>query len=130
MEIEFPHGLPGFEKEHRFYITERAGFEPLVFLQSAISPGLCFTALPVQVIDPGYQLELTPEEVRLLSGGSPISTGLLSLAIVTAQEDGPVTVNLLAPVVVNLAQRVGLQAVRSDTRYSHCHPLGEATPCS
>lgn len=130
MEIEFPYGLPGFEQEHKFHITERVGLEPIVFLQSAISPELCFTALPVKAIDPDYQLELSPEEAALLNGTSGISADLLSLAIVAAAEEGPVTVNLLAPVVVNLSRRVGVQAVRSDTRYSHCHPLGEASPCS
>jgi flagellar assembly factor FliW len=57
---------------------------------------------------------------------------VLCLAIVSAQTDGTLTANLLAPVVINLNTRVGVQAVRQDARYSHQHKLileGEGAPC-
>jgi flagellar assembly factor FliW len=46
--------------------------------------------------------------------------------VVTLPASGPATANLLAPLVVNLAARLGVQAVRSDARYSHRHPLATA----
>lgn len=59
------------------------------------------------------------------------SSPLLCLAMVTAVEDLPPTANLLAPVVVNLDNGLAVQAVRSDSVYSHKHPLlPEGAPCS
>ena len=49
----------------------------------------------------------------------------LALAILTVAEGG-LTANLLAPVVVNLANRRAVQAIRPDGRHSHAHPLEAA----
>jgi flagellar assembly factor FliW len=54
----------------------------------------------------------------------------MCLAILTVPKEGPVTANLLAPVVVNLATRVAVQAVRADTMYSHRHPIATLQSCS
>jgi flagellar assembly factor FliW len=126
--IEFPCGVPGFEHQGRFVLVEQAALAPLVFLQSLETPGLCFPAVPAAAIDPLYQLEVTREDLELL-GLDPArqpETGreVLCLAIVAAQEGAP-TANLLAPIVINLSLRVGVQAVRMDARYSHRHRLGE-----
>ena len=125
-EIRFPNGLPGFEQQRRFLLVEQPTFAPLVFLQSLEAVGPCFIALPIGVIDSHYELPLSEEDAALLTPSGP--SDLLSLAILTAPGDSPPTANLLAPVVVNLAARVGVQVVRADTKYSHCHPVGG--PCS
>jgi flagellar assembly factor FliW len=124
-EIEFPQGLPGFEHEHRFVVLEPSTLAPVVFLQSASTPSLCFTALPVAAIDPAYDLSLNAEDHALLGAGSSVPLALLS-----ANEGGKLTANLLAPVVVNLTRRIAAQIVRWDTKYSHSHPLGEEASCS
>jgi flagellar assembly factor FliW len=127
--LSFPAGLPGFELCQRFALLEQAGLAPLVHLQSLEIPQLCFLAAPVQTIDPGYQPVLLPEDLALLQLEGTAQPVLL-LALLAAGEDGALTANLMAPVVVNLATRVAVQAVRADTRYSHRHVLGETAVCS
>jgi flagellar assembly factor FliW len=135
-KLEFPRGLPGFEECRQFVLMEEDRLAPLVHLQSLEIADLCFLALPVRVIDMDYETEVTAEERTLL--GLPreaeLGRGTLDLALLSAGVDGGLTANLLAPVVVNLANRVAVQAVRLDHRYSHQHPLGElggeeAPPC-
>jgi flagellar assembly factor FliW len=126
--VEFPLGIPGFERERRFVLVEQERLAPLVFLQSLDTPGLCFPAVPAGAVDAEYRLAVAREDLEVL-GLDParhpaVGTEVLCLAIVAAQE-GPPTANLLAPVVIHLARRVGVQAVRADARYSHRHPLGE-----
>lgn len=118
--IAFPFGIPGFDQEHEFVLVHSVAHQPLLFLQSTRTPELSFVTLPVAQIDPGYHLELTSDDSAALDHGE-----YLVLAILTAAENCPVTANMLAPVVINLTTRVALQAVRSDSRYSHCHVLGE-----
>ena len=124
-ELQFPHGLPGFENQKRFVLIEKDALAPLIFLQSAESEGLCFITVPVQLVDPGYQMGMTEEDHRILIEDSG---DLLSLAIVAASANA-ITANLLAPVVINLKTRIGVQAVRPDARYSHQHPLPELASC-
>ena len=131
--IDFPWGLPGFEKETEFLVMEPSTNAPLIFLQSLQHADLCFLALPIQGLDPGYQPVVTREDLTTLgldTGRQPAIGGdICCLAIIVVAENGPVTANLLAPIVINRANRRGVQAVRVDSVYSHRHPVTEAV-CS
>ena len=125
--LHFPRGLPGFEDQDRFVLVEQEKLAPVVFLQSLKTADLCFLAVPISAIDPNYELRMTPEDQAALG---VTETDFLCLAILSAADNGRLTANLLAPVVVNLETRVSVQAVRTDTRYSHRHPLYQEAPCS
>jgi flagellar assembly factor FliW len=101
----------------RFRLIESREREPLVFLESETDPGLSFLLLPVGLIDPEYQLALSAEDRETL--GACRATSLRCFAVITAGEDSPATANLLAPVVINSESGRAVQAVRSDSVYSH-----------
>jgi flagellar assembly factor FliW len=125
--FEFPWGLPAFEEERRFVPLEIPRHHPLVFLQSTATPALCFIALPVLAAHPEYALAVSPDDLQALSlredRQPAVGREVLVLALLSIHEDAPATANLLAPVVVNLSNRRALQAVRSDSVYSHVQPL-------
>jgi flagellar assembly factor FliW len=125
--FEFPAGLPGFEQERRFAPIEHAASKPIVFLQSLARPELCFITLPVLVVKPDYGLAISAEDLRTLGLSEErqpeIGTEVLCLAIVSVAEGRLPTANLLAPIVVNLKTRRGVQAIQEDSAYSHQHPL-------
>lgn len=132
--FDFPHGLPGFESEKQFVVVEspqvEAGNGPrLVFLQSLSRASLCFAAFPVLVVDEKYQLAIAPEdleELELDASHQPLNDEVVVLALVSLHGKFHATANLMAPVVLNVKTRRGLQAIRRDMRYSHEHPLGPA----
>jgi flagellar assembly factor FliW len=132
--VRFPSGLPGFEQETRFVLLERPEWTPLVLLQSLHRAQLCFLAAPVAVIDPSYCLSVTREDLERLGLNEeqqPVpGEQMLCLALLCAPENGPLTGNLLAPVVVNLRTRMAVQAVRTDARYSHQHIFAGEPACS
>lgn len=125
--LDFPAGLPGFEQENRFLALEQPGAKPIVFLQSLSRPDLCFITLPVRAADPAYRLAVSAEDLRILELAEDrqpqIGAEVLCLAIVSVAEDRHPTVNLLAPLVVNLKTRRALQAIAAESGYSHQHPL-------
>lgn len=135
--VTFPEGLPAFEEEREFLLIEQSSTAPVVFLQSLRRPGLAFITLPAGFVAPPFQLAASPEDLEALglpAGSLPIpGPDLLCLAIVTVAEARPPTANLMAPVVVNMRNRLARQVIMCDSRYSHQHPLvlpsGE-TPCS
>jgi flagellar assembly factor FliW len=132
--VVFPVGLPGFEECRRFLALHFRESAPLVYLQSLERDELCFVTLPVQSIEPEYQLRVCDEDLRsmgLETGKQPaIGLEVLGLAVVSIRESG-VTANLLAPVIVNLENRLAVQAVAPESSYSHQHALlvGEAAAC-
>lgn len=125
----FPAGIPAFENHLRFRLVENPRFAPIVLLESEIDPAVRFACAPVELIAPGYQLELSEEELELL-GRPAAGSALIVLAILTFHEGSPPTANLLAPVVLNPAAGVGLQSVQYNSSYSHIHPVREKQQCS
>lgn len=130
--FRFPFGLPGFEQERQFIAIEHAASRPIVFLQSLTQPDLCFITLPVLVVKPDYRLAVSPADLKSLALSCDrqpeIGTEVLCLAIISVAEGRLPTANLLAPVVVNLKTRVGLQAIQEESAYSHQHPLLDSRP--
>jgi flagellar assembly factor FliW len=133
--LTFPKGLAGFEKETSFVPVQRQGYEPVVFLQSLSSPDLCFLTVPVDVVDKQYQLRIMNEDLQVISPSGehapPATEDLACLAIVCLPEQGEATANLLGPLVVNRKNRVAIQAIRDDSKYSATEKLTTAqeSPC-
>jgi flagellar assembly factor FliW len=131
----FPDGIPAFEQEKRFLALRQPVSEPLVFLQSVANPSVCFATLPAPAACPGFQLSMAPEDMEALGlemGRQPaIGNDVLCLAILSLTENEPPTVNLLAPIVVNVHTLRACQAIQTDSRYSHREvlPMREAA-CS
>lgn len=119
--VRFPLGLPAFENEHRFLMLADPATRPLVLLQSLTDPTLCFITLPVSLIEPNYSLSILAED--LVSIGLPpegpveIGSNVKCFTILTIGDGRPPTANLLAPVLLNLKDRLAVQAVQVDTKY-------------
>jgi flagellar assembly factor FliW len=140
--FDFPQGLPAFEEEKSFVLIGGSkghgpnedgpkgdGSEgvPLVFLQSMARASLCFAAFPILAVDNNYQLAITPEDLEglgLATARQPmLGAEVMVLALVSLHDELLATANLMAPVVLNVETRCGLQAIRRDSRYSHEHPI-------
>jgi flagellar assembly factor FliW len=142
--FDFPEGLPAFEEEKVFVLIEGPqategpqaveGHKgdawpgaPLVFLQSMARAGLCFVALPVLLVDRSYRVAISPEDLEELgldARRQPALEGeVMVLALVALRDELSATANLMAPIVLNVKTRRGLQAIRRDSLYSHQHPL-------
>lgn len=124
--LEFPCGMPAFERHTRFLLIEKDTFAPFLFLQSVIDGQVSFLVLPVARIDPAYQIALEPEEMELLGMASD-SEPLLTLVVVTLIPGGAPTANLVAPILIHMGNRKGLQSIQTVSTYSHqtLLPVGE-----
>jgi flagellar assembly factor FliW len=135
--FHFPYGLPGFENERAFLFLKQPHTEPLLFLQSLGDPKLCFILLPILVVEENYNVNLDAEDLAALHlppGRQPrIGEEILCAAIVSTAEGEDPTANLMAPVIVNLKEQIGVQAIQADSPYSHRHRIvarKEMAPCS
>jgi flagellar assembly factor FliW len=125
-ELEFPHGLPGFDERRRFVAVRFVESDPLVYLQSLEDPALCFITMPVLSVDPRYRLKVNSEdlgEIGLPTARQPkIGEDVFCLTVLSIREAGP-TANLMAPIVINLKTRRAVQAITADSDYSHQYEL-------
>jgi flagellar assembly factor FliW len=88
-------------------------------------------------VDPGYRLELGPEDFAALDLAPElaprIGSDILCLALVTVSKGAEATVNLASPIVLNLRNRKAVQAILPSSGYSLRHPLPaqeDLVPCS
>ncbi len=125
--IEFPQGLPGFEKHRRFLPLQDPQQGGLIYLQSLEDARLCFLSMPVQTLRHDYEIALTPEDRDVLglpAGGTPvIGREVAALAVLSLMEGEAAVANLRSPVVIHMKTRIAVQAIRPDERYQFREPL-------
>ncbi len=123
--VYFPSGLPGFRELRNFVIYCPNGIEPLAYLQSVVEPYTRFLILPAKVIDADYRpsIEAVDREI-LFAQSEGLDLDELSIYFVLSiDKRGTATVNMLAPVLIRPSTGRGVQAVRSDSVYSHARAL-------
>ncbi|MGI5901744.1 MAG: flagellar assembly protein FliW [Desulfitobacteriia bacterium] len=122
--IEFPKGIPGFEEE-KIFILEKEEGNPLARLDSATNKDLGFIILQPQLFFPDYlpQVELSPEEVKLLEVKPEDELAVWSLATISLSDITKSTVNLRAPLILNFRTNKGIQMILNDENYPYRQKL-------
>jgi len=119
--VTFPNGLPGFLDEKRFIIIP---LEDSLFcaLQSVETNTLAFITVNPFDVYPDYTFKLNQQTKEQLNIDK--DTNVSVLAMVTVQD--PVTsstLNLNAPLVINMATNQGKQYIVPKSNYSTKEPL-------
>ncbi|MGE5495284.1 MAG: flagellar assembly protein FliW [Burkholderiales bacterium] len=108
--IDFPWGLPGFEDLHKFVILEVSNTKPIYWLQSTENK---YIALPVIVsfeVLSDYSIYIKEHELEGLYVES--KNDLLILNVTVIPEDiKKMTINLAAPIVINVKHGIGKQII-------------------
>ena len=100
------------------------GHTPLRRLHAVDGVEASFLAIdPRQVLD-GYRCELSDSDRARI--GADEKTPLLWLALVSVEQNGAVSVNLRAPIVINPKTMMGQQVLPHDCLYPLRHVLVEA----
>ena len=117
--IEFPSGLIGFPTAKRFIMVEHK--PPFSWIQSVDEPTLAFVV--VDGFEFGKSLDLkAPTNDPVVAFNTDDDYAIL--LIVTIRPDPKqTTLNLKAPLFVNIANKLGVQVIYDDQRYSLRYPL-------
>ena len=120
--FNFPHGIPGFPDEKTFVYMPHDAESPFSFLQSTMEANLTFLVVDPFAFFKDYEFVLEDEvakELDLSQGNPP-----LVFLIANAKERlADMTVNLLAPIVMNGANRTGRQVILDKPEYSIRHKM-------
>jgi flagellar assembly factor FliW len=119
--IVFPWGLPGFDHLKAFIALSLPNQDHLVWLQSVEDLAVALPAADPWVFFPEYDPRLPAFAKFSLDLDAPEDFTLL--AICAIPEAGPMYMNLMAPIVVNLKSRVARQIALEAGGYSVATPV-------
>jgi flagellar assembly factor FliW len=125
--LHFPQGLIGFPRARRFVILDHRPGSPFKWMLCLDQPDVAFA-----VVEPGRMVADYRAPLELAArtlGADPADVALFVIVTIPADPTA-MTVNLMAPVVVDVRTRVSRQLVledgRSDPSYRVCAPRAAA----
>jgi flagellar assembly factor FliW len=125
--ISFNHGIPGFENERRYYITQYGPESPFMVMQSVEKPNLAFILIRLGDVMPGYTIDLGEEVTVELKLVKPEEAMVYAIVSIPGELAGA-TVNLAAPLVINIKAKLGKQIILNNPAYGLRHPLFAENP--
>lgn len=124
--INFKQGIPGFEHLRAFVIVRPDEELPFVYLLAMEQPETMLILCDPFSFYPDYELKLSDEVLEELH--IETESDVLVWSIVTIRDNlETATINLLAPLVMNVKQRFAKQIILNSGPYETKHPLFRET---
>jgi|SRR3990172_635294 len=120
--ISFKEGLLGLEDHTRYLILRPPESYPFAWLQSLEDSHTAIPVIPAQIFQPSYHFELSDEIAKELSIQKKDKVESYC-QVYLAEQSKSSNVNLLMPIVVNLANRQAKQIVLEKKPYTSKHNL-------
>jgi flagellar assembly factor FliW len=127
--IEFPWGLPGFATLRHWIPLNVDSHPSFVWLQSLDDPAVALPTADPWLIFDDYDPKLPPYAFTSLEIREASDFATLCVVVVTKNAE-EMTMNLLAPIVVNLRNRKGRQIMLDNPRYSARERIPRKIPAS
>lgn len=108
--LQFPGGLIGLESLRQWVLLADAANPSLGWLQSADQSDVALAVVSPWRFVPGYQLRLPASELAPLELATPDDAEVLAIL---SRQTAAITLNLKAPLVLNLPRRLGRQVLAS-----------------
>ena len=131
--IHMPKGIIGFPDDKHYILFEHKEGSPFLWFQSVDHPSLAFVLIDPLLFKPDYEIQVSPEDSNDLELNHA-SNGIQTLVIVNISSGNlmEVTANLLAPLIINVRNKLAKQVVLYQSPYSHHHAIplkkDESTP--
>jgi flagellar assembly factor FliW len=109
--LTFPQGLIGWEDLRHWVLLCDSENSSLGWLQCVARPEVALPVVSPRKYVPGYQARVKKSQLSALEITPDHQAFVLA---VLARNDGQLTVNLRAPIVINLDRRLGRQVVTTD----------------
>jgi flagellar assembly factor FliW len=120
--ITFPHGVPGFEDKKQYIILHPEMDSPFSYMQSTDDEELAFIVTNPFAFFPDYQFNLSEEmeqEIQLHNESDVMIFSIVSVSGISEE----ISINLLAPVVINAVEKLGKQIILDASDYQTKHTI-------
>ncbi len=118
--IDLPHGLLGFPNHTRYALIQTGEENYFFWLQSVDEPGLAFVVTDPSIFFKDYEVPIREETQAALQLSD---IGHAQVFVICNKVDEWLTGNLLGPIVVNAQNRLALQVVLTEKKWTTRQPL-------
>lgn len=122
MEILFDKGIPGFEEYKIFIVSQVEENEKFKLIVSKDDENIGFIAISPFDLREDYEIDLSDEIINELEIKEPKDVLLLNLITIGKKLESS-TVNLKAPIIINIKNNKGRQFILQDDKYKTKEPL-------
>jgi len=121
--LYFSNGLYGFPHLKRYLLLEDPRESPLLWLQGLDQPEPAFVVLDPEYLVPDYRAKLLPRFLQVVAAASPEELRILVILTIAPSRPQEGTANLMAPLVINVKTRRGMQIIVEQADFSHQYPV-------
>ncbi|MBZ6004974.1 MULTISPECIES: flagellar assembly protein FliW [Paraclostridium] len=122
MKVVFEKGLPGFESHKNFEINDIEENQKFKVVNSLDDKSVGFIVVSPFDIKKDYEIKLDTDTINSLKIDKPEEVLLLNIVTLGKKlEDS--TVNLKAPLVMSVKNKLGVQLILQDDKYDIKEPL-------
>lgn len=115
--FDFIIPIIGFNDLKKYTIIDYKPDSPFKWLQSVEEPSLAFPVTLCSFFGIDYKFDIPDEEAEKLEIESPDDIFVCNIATIPASNPEGATINMVAPVVVNLANKKAMQIVLKNTEF-------------
>ncbi len=122
--LEFDTGLPGFEDLRKFAVVSQ-GTEPTMWLVSLEDENIALPVIDPWIVRVDYDVKIPKEVVESLKLEKEEDVQVWSVLVIPKDNPDGMTINLLAPIVVNKKTGKAMQVILDTDEYDIRHNVKE-----
>ncbi|BAQ14363.1 putative flagellar assembly protein FliW [Clostridium botulinum] len=120
--IYFEKGIPGFQELKKFIIFPVEDNDVFSVFHSIEKEDMGIIVTSPFNIEKDYEIQLEEEQITNLKLQDEKDTLVLNTVTLNSDID-KITVNLRAPIIINIKEKIGEQIIINSDKYSVKHPL-------
>lgn len=121
MDVIFKKGIPGFDSLRDFTLRDLEGNKKFKILESKENEISFVTTNPFEIYS-NYEVNLNDEIIKELKIENAEDVAILSI-ITLGKTLETSTMNLKAPLIINIKNNLGKQYIMQNSKYETKHPL-------
>lgn len=123
--ISFPQGLPGLENIKRFTLISHEKTYPINWLQAVDEPYISLPVVEPFLVMPEYEFNISDSDTGDLALTKRGDLHIVNVVVIPEKIEN-MTVNLAAPILINVRMNLGKQIVFDRKNYQIRYPAFEA----
>lgn len=120
----FDKGLPGLEEDKNFALLSNEDSRPVSWLQSLDHREISLPVMDPFLVCPDYSFDISQTDVEALSVDEIKDVYVLNILVIPTNVNA-MTINLSAPIIINVRSSKGCQIILDDRKYRVRVPVAE-----
>ena len=124
--ISFDEGLIGISDKKDFILIEKEDFFPFNYLQSVEDPSFTLVIISPFFVEKEYKFDIHKDDLSTIDVAEA-KDFIISAIVVFSDKVEDITVNLKAPLIINIESKKGKQILLQNNDYGVTEPLVKAS---